>query len=337
MEAVTSTRDALSIVEACNALGASRASFYRRQTRIAKPHRDPEATEIITSRASSPRALTPAERRHVLDLVHEPRFVDKPVPQVWASLIDEGQYLCSMRTMYRILDAHREVRERRNLLRRPSYAKPELLATGPNQVWSWDITKLAGPRKWTYFNLYVVLDVFSRYAVGWMVATRESAGLATKLVEEAARKQGITPGQLTLHADRGAPMISKSLALLLADLGVHKSHSRPSVSDDNPFSESQFKTAKYRPDYPDRFPTVQDARHHFKDFFDWYHHEHHHSSLAWLTPAQVHFGHADQITTQRSLVLDQAYQRHPERFVRRPPSPPTLEKEVWINPPAPPC
>ncbi|MBK7641782.1 MAG: transposase family protein [Planctomycetes bacterium] len=218
---------------------------------------------------ASPRALSSVERRSVLDLVHEPRFVDLSVPQVWATALDEGRYLCSQRTMYRILDAHDEVRERRDQLRRPVYTKPELLATGPNQVWTWDITKLKGPRKWNYFHLYVIIDIFSRKVVGWMVAERESAELAKRLIQATIEKEGIEPGQLTIHADRGSSMKSKEVALLLADLGVIKTHSRPHVSNDNPYSEAHFKTIKYRPDFPERFGSIEDARAFCRGFFDW--------------------------------------------------------------------
>ena len=255
------------------------------------------------------------------------------MPQVWATLLDEGQYVCSMSTLYRILGANGEVRERRDQLARPNYKKPELLATAPNQVWSWDITKFRGPQKWTYYYLYVLLDIFSRYAVGWMVARCESALLGKKLWAESVRKHGIQPGQLIGHSDRGAPMTAKSFALLLADLGVTQSLSRPHVSDDNPFSESYFKTIKYRPDFPDRFASIEDARDHCQRLFDWYHHQHHHSGLAWMTPADVHFGRVASVHAQRARGLDAAYQLHPERFVRRPPTPPALPAAVYINPP----
>ena len=269
----------------------------------------------------------------MLDALHGPRFVDKAPRQVYATLLDEGVYLCSIRTMYRILEANGEVRERRNQLRHPSYAKPELLATGPNQVWSWDITKLLGPAKWTYFYLYVILDIFSRYAVGWMVATRESKALATRLIDETIRKQRVESGQLTLHADRGSSMKSKPVAMLLADLGVTKTHSRPHTSNDNPFSESQFKTLKYRPEFPDRFGSIHDARAFCESFFPWYCAEHYHSGLGLLTPEMVHYGQADRAVAMRNQILTQAWTRHPERFTRGTPSASTPPKAVWINPP----
>jgi putative transposase len=235
--------------------------------------------------------------------------------------------------MYRILDEFAEVRERRNQLTHPNYQKPELLATGPNQVWSWDITKLLGPVKWCYYYLYVILDIFSRYVVGWMIAPQESTALARELVQKTCEKQGIKADQLTLHADRGSPMIAKSMALLLADLGVTKSHSRPHISDDNPFSEAQFKTLKYRPDYPKRFGSQADARLWARDFFGWYNNEHHHSAIGLLTPADVHYGRAAQILRERQLVLQLAYEKNPERFVKGLPLPAQLPEAVWINPP----
>jgi len=267
--------------------------------------------------------------------LNSPRFQDQPPREVYATLLDEGQYLCSWRTMYRILDENQEVRERRNQLRHPNYAKPELLATQPNQLWSWDITKLLGPAKWTYYYLYNILDVFSRYSVGWMIAERELASLAEEVIATTCIRQGIQPQQLTIHADRGGPMIAKPVALLMADLGVTKTHSRPHVSNDNPFSESQFKTMKYRPDYPDRFGCSQDARTWFSGFFDWYNNEHHHSALGLLTPADVHFGRAASLIAKRQQVLEAAYQKNPERFVRGLPTPPQLPEAVWINPPKP--
>lgn len=226
-----------------------------------------------------------------------------------------------------------EVRERRNQLRHPNYAKPELLATAPNQLWSWDITKLLGPTKWTYYYLYVILDVFSRYVVGWMIAERESAALAEDLIRETCQRQGIPPGQLTLHADRGSSMTSRPVALLLADLGVTKTHSRPQISNDNPYSEAQFKTVKYRPDYPSRFGCLTDARIWAQVFFAWYNHEHHHTGLALLTPAEVHFHQTQSVLQKRQAVLCAAYQRTPQRFVKGLPVPTPLPSAVWINPP----
>jgi putative transposase len=265
--------------------------------------------------------------------MHSQRFVDQAPAQVYATLLDEGTYLCSVRTMYRILAGADEVRERRNQARHPHYAKPELLAEEPNQVWSWDITKLLGPGKWTHYSLYVILDIFSRYVVGWMVSYRESAKLAEHLIAQSCRKQGICRGQLTIHADRGSSMTSKPVALLLADLGVSKTHSRPHVSNDNPFSEAQFRTMKYRPEFPERFGCLEDAREFCRDFFGWYNNEHHHSALGLLAPAAVHYGQAKEILQQRQQVLEGFYSRHPERFVKGSPRPAELPQAVWINPP----
>lgn len=328
MQAVEEVAPGVGAASACRALGLPRASLYRmRRT----PAPDLEASP--PSRPSPPRALSPGEREAVLGILHGERFMDHAPAQVHASLLDEGRYLCSLRTMYRILDSAQEVKERRDQVRRPHYAKPELLATRPNQVWSWDITKLMGPAKWTYFYLYVILDIFSRYVVGWMVAPRESAALAEGLISETYDKQGIRKGQLTLHADRGSSMKSKPVALLLADLGVAKTHSRPQVSNDNPFSESQFKTMKYRPEFPERFGSVEHSRAFGHVFFPWYNDAHHHSALGFLTPAVVHYGLADSVRDKRQHVLAAAFAAHPERFVNGQPRPADLPQAVWINPP----
>jgi putative transposase len=321
---VTYLAPQVGILAACVMLAVARASYYRSLApRVARP------------RPSPPRTLSAGEREHVLAELHEPRFVDLAPAEVYATLLDEGRYLCSERTMYRILAANSEVRERRDLLRHANHPRPELLATKPNELWSWDITKLKGPAKWTYFYLYVVLDVFSRYVVGWMVATEESAVLAKKLIAEICDRQGIEPGQLGLHADRGSAMTSKSFALLLSDLGVTKTHSRPYVSNDNPFSESAFKTLKYRPGFPDRFGCEQDASSHSGGFFDWYNHEHRHGSLGLCTPYEVHHGLAAATLARRGTVLDAAFLAHPERFTRGRPVPASLPTEVWINKPNP--
>jgi putative transposase len=305
-----------------------RASYYRDRCKISSP-------VVVTTRPASARALCLAERDAVLARLHEERFQDRSPAAVYATLLDEGEYHCSIRTMYRLLEQRGESRERRDQLTHPPYQKPELMATAPNQLWSWDITKLLGPAKWTYFYLYVLLDVFSRYVTGWMVAMRESAELAKRLIEESCQKQCIQPGQLTLHADRGTSMRSKSVAFLLADLGVTKTHSRPHVSDDNPFSESQFRTMKYRPEFPDRFGCIQDSRAFCQGFFRWYNEEHRHSGLGLLAPAMVHYGQAESVVRQRQAVLDVAYHLHPERFVGSAPKPPALPQEVWINKPVP--
>jgi putative transposase len=277
--------------------------------------------------------LTQAERQAVLSVLHEERFAELSPGEVHAMLLDEGRYLCSERTMYRVLAANAEVRERRRQRRHTHYAAPELLATGPRQLWTWDISKLRGPAKWTYYHLYVIIDVYSRYVVGWMVAERESAALAERLIEETCRRQGVGRGQLTIHADRGSSMRSKPVALLLADLGVTKSHSRPYTSNDNPFSEAAFKTLKYRPDFPDRFGSLEDARSFCSDFFAWYNLEHRHSGVQMLTPHDVHLGHADRTLARRADVLRAVHAARPERFVRGAPRVRPLEREVWINKP----
>jgi len=266
--------------------------------------------------------------------LHSPRFIDKSPAAVYAALLDEGSYHCSTRTMYRILHDHREVRERRNQLRHPNYKKPELLATGPNQVWSWDITKLLGPAKWTYYYLYTILDIYSRYAVGWMLASRENSDLARRLIRDSIDRQNVESGELIIHSDRGPSMKSHTVAQLLAALGVVKSHSRPHVSNDNPFSESQFKTMKYRPEFPDRFGSQEDGLAFCKPFFQWYNHEHYHSGIGMLTPATVHYGRAEEVLLSRQTTLDAAFAAHPERFVNKPPAPLALPRAVWINPPS---
>jgi len=325
MAAARELASATGIQAACRAFGVARASLYR----LLRPDRaHPKA-----KRPMPPRSLSQAEQAEVLEALHSKRFVDLAPPQVYATLLDEGQYLCSLRTMYRILDACGEVRERRNQLEHPPYAKPELLATRPNEVWSWDITKLRGPAKWTYFYLYVILDIYSRYAVGWMVARRESAALANRLIHDTYQKHNIEPHQLTVHADRGSSMRSKCVALLLSDLGVTKTHTRPYTSNDNPYSESHFKTLKYRPEFPDRFGSIEDARAFLREFFTWYNTQHRHSGIALLTPETVHYGKTKEVVAARQHALDQAYELHPERFVRKPPQAHQLPEAVWINPP----
>ena len=307
---------------ACRSLGLSRSSYYRSFQ-----------TQAAHSRPKPTRALSPTERETVRQTLNSERFQDLAPREVYATLLDEGQYLCHWRTMYRILAANHEVRERRKQLRHPNYQKPELLTTRPNELWSWDITRLLGPSKWTYFYLYVILDIYSRYVVGWMVALQEAAYLAESLFLETCLKQNIQPGQLTLHADRGNPMNSKPFAMLLADLGVTKTHSRPHVSNDNPYSEAQFKTFKYYPAYPERFGDQVDARCWCRNFFDWYNYEHHHSGIALLTPADVHYGRAAQVLQARQQVLNTAFWLKPERFVKGLPKPLALPPAVWINPP----
>lgn len=318
----TASRSLGGIKPACEALGVSRATYYR--------HVKPRAQR---PRPAPPRKLDMPERGAVLEVLNSERFADQAPAQVHATLLEQGQYLCSVRTMYRVLEENQLVKERRNQLNRPHYTKPELLANAPNELWSWDITKLKGPAKWNYYYLYVILDVFSRYVVGWMLAERESAQLAKRLIAETCDKEHIPADQLTLHADRGSSMKSKLVAQLLADLSVTKTHSRPSVSNDNPYSESQFKTMKYRPDFPQRFGSQQDALAFCRRFFDWYNNEHHHSALRFLTPAQVHRGEAETILARRQTTLDAAHAAHPERFPNGAPRVPGLPREVWINPP----
>jgi putative transposase len=324
MTAVSQLSEHVGVSAACRALGVPRSSFYRAQRPPCAPG----------PRPTPARALAPEEKEQVLHALNSERFQDSAPRQVYAALLDDGRYLCSWRTMYRILEEHQLVRERRDLLRHPTYIKPELLATGPNQLWSWDITLLRGPAKWTHYYLYVILDVFSRYVPGWLIAEREWASLAKQLIVETCAKQEIEPDQLTLHADCSRTMTAKSVALLLADLGVSKSHSRPYVANDNPYSEAQFKTMKYRPDYPERFGSIQDARAWAGCFFQWYNHEHYHSGLGLLTPATVHYGQAQAVLDQRQQVLQAAYAAHPERFVRGVPQSLALPTEVWINKPS---
>lgn len=314
--------------QACELLAYPRSSYYRQQ----RPSM-PQVQVENSSQPPSPRALSAAEQEKVRQTLNSERFVDCSPRQVYGTLLDEAEYLCSVSTMYRILQANDEVRERRHQKRHPAYTKPELVATRPNQVWTWDITKLRGPATHTYYYLYTILDIFSRYVVGYLVAERELASLAKQLVADSCTKQGIVPDQLILHADRGSAMTSKTLALLLADLGVGKSHSRPSVSNDNPYSEAQFKTMKYRPDYPRQFGSLVDARTWAHPFFTWYNTEHRHTGLGLMTPATVHYGLADNLTVKRQELLTLAYARHPERFVKGLPTPPQLPEAVWINPP----
>ena len=325
MRAAARLAESVGVKPACAALGVSRATWYR--------YHRPKPKVPAGPRPRPPLALSPEEYQEVLDLLNSERFVDCSPRQVWATLLDEDQrYLCSVRTMYRVLEVEGELRERRNQLRHPAYSKPELLATGPNQVWTWDVTKLKGPAKWTYYYLYVILDLYSRMAVGWMVASRESAELAKQLISETVEKYDVEPDQLTLHADRGAIQTAKGVALLLADLGITKSHNRPYTSSDNPFSEAQFKTLKYHSTFPERFGSQEDARAFSGPFFDWYNNQHRHSSLALLCPADVHYGRGQAILDQRAEVLRAAFEANPKRFKYQLPSPGKLPGEVWINP-----
>jgi putative transposase len=326
--AITKLVPIVGVAGACRAVGQPRSSWYRRHRQSPAPPRPPRPAP-----RPQPRALSPAERQRVLGVLHAERFWDAAPATVYATLLDEGSYLCSPSTMYRLLRERGETGDRRRHATHPPRVKPELLATRPNQCWSWDITKLAGPAKWTWFYLYVILDIYSRYAVGWMVAHREAAALAERLLADTIAAQGVEPGRLTVHADRGASMTAKPVAMLLADLGVTKSHARPHVPDDNPYSESQFKTLKHHPTFPDRFGSIDDARGFCQRFFGWYNHQHYHSGIGLLTPADVHFGRAEQVIVARQTVLDDAYAAHPERFVGKPPQPPRLPEAVWINKP----
>jgi putative transposase len=315
------------IAAACAALGLPRASFHRRQRAARRAPMSP------SPRPTPARALGAIERAGIVALLRSPRFVDQAPAEVYAILLDEGLYHCSIRTMYRILHENGEVRERRRQLRHPAYKKPELIAEGPNQVWSWDITKLMGPAKWTYFYLYVIIDIFSRRVVAWQVADTESATLFKPMFQQAAQGHAVSPGQLTLHADRGPSMKAKATALMLADLGVTKSHSRPYTSNDNPFSESHFKTLKYQPQFPKRFGCIQDAKTFCRAFFAWYNQDHHHLGIGLMTPDQVHYGLTDAVHAARQQILDQAFRTNPDRFVNKPPQPPPKPTAVWINPP----
>jgi putative transposase len=321
---------------ACEATGMARATFYRRHRPPAAPAGPARPAGPPRPRGgpgSQPRALSAVERGGVLAVLHSERFCDKSVEEVYHTLLDEGVYLCSASTMYRLLRELGETGERRRQATHPAKVKPELVADAPNQVWSWDITKLKGPAKWVYYHLYVAIDIYSRYVTAWMVAPRESDKLAEAMFAGAIRAQRIRPGQLTVHADRGSAMTSKTLAQLLADLDVTRSHSRPHVSNDNPYSESNFKTLKYRPDFPARFGSIDDARLFCAEFVDWYNHEHRHSGIGYHTPADIHTGAAATTRERRAQTLAAAYRDHPERFVRQPPTPPELPGQAWINQP----
>lgn len=326
-ETITELVPLVGVKAACAAVGRSRATHYRKHRLTPAPARPARAPQ------PQPRALSADEQTEALRVLHSERFVDLAPAEVHAILLDDGVYLCSVSTMYRLLRSRGEVRERRNQASHPARVKPELIAETPNQVWSWDITKLPGPAKWTYFYLYCVIDIYSRYVVGWMVASRESAELAERLFTETIAKHDVDRGQLTIHADNGSSMASKPIAFLLADLGVTKTHSRPHTSNDNPYSEAHFKTLKYRPDFPDRFGSIEDARTFLARFFGWYNHAHRHSGIGMHTPANVHHGHAQAVQAHRALVLTQAYAAHPERFVRQHPVPHALPTAAWINKP----
>ena len=326
-QAVAELQPLVGVRAGCAAVGEAQARWYRRHRQSPPPPRPERA------RAAQPRALSEVERKELHRVLDSEEFIDEAPATVYAKLLDQGMYLASTSTMYRVLRDHGEVRERRRQATHPAAIKPELLATNPNQVYSWDITKLAGPAKWTWFYLYVIIDIYSRYVPGWMLARAERAQLAERLLADTAAKQGISRGQLTIHADRGSPMTAKPVAFLLADLGVTKSHSRPHCSNDNPYSESQFRTMKYRPEFPDRFGSFEDAHAFCGRFFRWYNDEHRHSGIGFHTPADVHYGRAELVRARRAEVLTAAYAQHPERFVHKPPEPPALPGAAWINQP----
>jgi putative transposase len=328
MSAVAELVPAMATRRALRALGAAHATWYRRRRAARKP-------AVVRSRPAPPLALSSSERQRILDTLNSAPFADCTPYTAWARLLDDGTYLASVRTFYRVLAAEGLVQERRQQLVHPAHTKPELVATAPNQVWSWDITRLRSALKWQHFYLYVLLDIFSRYVVGWLVAGAENAGLAKALIEETCNKYGIARDTLTLHSDRGSPMRAKTTAELLVDLGVAASYSRPRVSNDNAFSEAQFKTLKYRPEFPERFDGIDHARTHLRRFFTWYNDEHRHSGIGFLTPAAVYFGHAAAMQRQRAEVLQAAYRAHPERFKARLPIPPALPEIVGINLPPP--
>jgi putative transposase len=328
----TELRQLVGVNLACRACPGSRAGYFRsKQRRIVNPEQADKPTQ---SRGPAERALTDVEKEAVLAVLRCERYADHAPREVYASLLSEGKYYCSVATMYRLLRANKEVIERRNQLRNVTYARPELLATKPNQVWSWDITKLKAETKWCYYYLYVVMDIYSRYVVAWCIATMEDAELAKQLIFDACLNHNIRRGELTIHADRGSSMTSKLVSQLLIDLDVTKTHSRPHVSNDNCYSEAQFKTLKYRPDFPERFENIQTAKSFCERFFDWYNTAHNHSGIAMLTPKTVHYGTAQQEIDKRQSVLDEHYRAYPQRFVRVPPKHPTLPNAVYINPPA---
>jgi len=322
MNAARTLSASVGVQAACRALRMNRSRYYRGQ-----------CPRVQRVRCAPPLKLSPSEYHKAHALLLGERFVDQAPATMVATLLDEGEYVCSERTMYRILAQHHQLKERRRGHRQGHYTKPELLATTPNRVWSWDITKLKGPVTWSYYYLYVILDIYSRYVVGWMITDREAASLAQTLIRDSCEKQRIGPQQLTLHADRGASMKSKAVAHLLADLGVTKTHSRPRTSDDNPYSEAQFKTLKYRPDFPERFGSIQDAQAHCQRFFHWYNQHHKHSGIAMLTPQTVHYGHTDHVLNQRQKTLNLAFDRHPSRFKGQRPRPLSLPEAAWINKP----
>ena len=313
---------------ACAAVGMARASWYRNRTPRPEPMFGPRLPR------TSPRQLADTERDELHELLIDERFVDMAPAEIYATLLDEGRYLASISTMYRELHRrHGAVIDRRCHATHPARTRPELHATAPNQVWSWDVTKLRGPAKGDWFFLYWILDVYSRYAVGWTIAAHETGEIAQRLISDTIAAHDVDATRLTIHADRGTQQTSRPVAQLYADLGITRSHSRPRVSNDNPYSEAGFKTFKYRPDFPRCFDSLEHAVAHGDKFFDWYNFDHHHWGLALCTPAQVHHGQVDAVIAHRQHVLDTAYTAHPERFVRRPPIAKRPPDEAWINRP----
>lgn len=309
----------------CSLTGVARATYYRRTSRLGPVHGPRPA------RTPPPQSLTEGERARILRLLNSPAYADLAIPQVWARELDNGRYHCSVSTMYRVARAAGQTRERRRLATHPARVRPELIATGPSQVWSWDITALKGPVKGIWYRCYVIIDIFSRYVTGWLVAGAEDAVVARDFLAAAIDRNGIEPH--TIHADRGGAMVSRPVSEMLVNLGVLRSHSRPRTSNDNPYSEAQFKTMKYVPDFPDRFGSLPDARAFCDGFFAAYNHEHRHSGIGMHTPASVHYGTAEQVRQQRQVTLDAAYAEHPHRFTRRP-RPPALPDVAYINQPA---
>lgn len=326
MKAAQELAELVNVKASCDALAVARPSYYRRC-------RPPTPKPAAVERPPNPRRYSDAERDAILQVLNSKRFCDKSPEQVEAILAEEGKRIASARTMYRILAALQQVRERRNRRRHFVHHTPRLVAHGPNEVWSWDISRLKGPEKGIWYMLYVALDIYSRFVVGWLLAERENSKIAQHFLRETMRKQGIEPGQLTVHQDRGSPMRAKSTMELLDDLGAGRSYSRPQVSNDNPFSESHFGTIKQRPDLPDRLANIEHGRQVLREIYSWYNYEHHHSGIMMLTPAQVHLSQADQMLAKRHALRMAAYEANPLRFISGPPSRQQLPAEVWINPP----
>ncbi|NQW29255.1 MAG: IS3 family transposase [Ignavibacteria bacterium] len=329
MNEIETLRGLIPVSRLCDALGMPRSTYYNcRKNKPSKTRRTPAKEP-----RQHPRGLTRKERAEVVRVLMSEMYIDKSPGQIVANQLDEGRYICSERTYYRILHEHNAVGERRAIARRSTFSAPELMATAPRMVWTWDITKLKGHKKGIVYNLYVILDMYSRYVVGWLLAHREQDNLAVELIEASCRREGIQPSQLVIHADRGSSMRSASVSALYDRMHITKSHSRPYCSNDNPYSESQFKTMKYSSRFPDRFESIEAARLFCERFFDEYNNEMYHSGLAMLTPAAVHFGRVEEVVSRRQLVLTQAFQSHPERFVNGKPTHRTPPQKVWINKP----